>query len=73
MESGPDYHHVILSVSRVTPMPIARNPQQNIKAIVHVKMNKAQAEGLRDILQRYLGNHREGMDMVTFSLEGDFS
>lgn len=73
MESGPDYHHVNLSVSRVTPMQIDRNPQQNIKAIVHVKMSKEQAEGLRDILCGRLENYRDGMDLITFSLEGDFS
>ena len=71
--SPPEYHHVSLAVSKVSEMPLERNPQQNIKAVVHVKMSKEQAEGLLEILRSHIIAYQAGMDPVTFSLEGEFT
>ena len=72
-ESPPDYHHVNLAVSKVSEMPADRNPQQNIKAIVHVKMSPEQAQGLVEILRSHIDRHQAGMGPITFSMEGDFT
>ena len=69
----PGFHHVNLVVSKVSTMPTIRNPQQSLPAVVHVRLSLAQAQELLALLQGHLEAHQPGMDLITFSLEGDFT
>jgi len=68
----PDFHHVTLSVSGVTEMELERGDQQ-LDALVTVKMDYADAVQLRDILQAYIERHAPGLDRVGFTLTGRFT
>ena len=54
-------------------MPTIRNPQQNLPAVVHIRLTPEQAQELLGILQGRLASHQPGAGPIAFSLEGDFT
>jgi hypothetical protein len=71
--SPPDFHHVKLTVSKVSEMAMMRNAHQRIQAIVDVKLSEQQARKLMKLIALHLHDYREGMGPITFSLEGEFT
>jgi hypothetical protein len=69
----PDFHHVTLSVTKVSRMVMVRNEHQNIKAIVDAKLSFTDSVKLLKVLAEQVAAYQEGMGPITFSLEGDFT
>ena len=71
--ADPNFHHVNLVVSKISTMPTIRNPQQNLPAVVHVRLTPEQAQELLEVLRERLASYQPGADLITFSLEGEFT
>lgn len=69
----PEFHNVTLKVSVVREGQIARDPSQNIRAIVNVKFSPDTARDVIQKLQKQLDSHFEGLDVITLTLEGEFT
>lgn len=69
----PEFHHVNLTVSKVSEMEMFRNVSQNIKTVVNIKISREYAESLMQLLKQKLDTYQDGMGPITFSLEGEFT
>lgn len=72
-ENKPEFHNVTLQVLDVREGRIARDPDQKIRAVVNVRMSPETARMLIEKLQSQLDNHFEGMNVLTLTLEGEFT
>lgn len=68
-----EFHHVNLTVSKVSEMEMFRNHNQNIRTVVNIKINREYAESLMQLLKQRLDTYQDGMGPITFSLEGEFT
>lgn len=67
------FHHVNISVSKVSEMEMFRDEHQNIRAMANVKMSREDAEKLMNLLKSHLVGYQDGMGPITFALEGEFT